>query len=366
MDRDELVLQNLGLARWVAGRFKGHGVDLDDLLQEANLALIKAAKAYDPSRGIKFSTYAARAIRYELIDVIADGQVIRLSHNLRAWLSIWRKWSAQTGGTFEAFVAEHPRIEDGGCRRRLERLLRTGVPIASCDSEGLNLAQDRRLTELNTLENHDELAFLLGSLAPADRDLIRELFGVDGGEQRSGAEIARARGVTRQAVDYAKQRALGQMRRAAERSESKANVDQSKVRAFVEQNIGPLSRAMGISHWTIRVTYGPCEQPNHDADCGRIYPYNVADINIDPARAENDDDVLRLLCHELAHIVLHPFDLYRDVMLQGLAEGSTAAKQEDQLWVYCVEQAVINLRRLWSGAREYWQKDGAAAPPLNS
>lgn len=52
-----------GLARHVLGRFRApRCVDLDDLLQEGRMALVRAFRAFDPSRGCRFVSYAARAV----------------------------------------------------------------------------------------------------------------------------------------------------------------------------------------------------------------------------------------------------------------------------------------------------------------
>ena len=63
----------------MAHRFRGRGLEEEDLAQEANLALIRACAGHDPTRGIKFSTYCA-IDRRELGRTILDtARMIRLS-----------------------------------------------------------------------------------------------------------------------------------------------------------------------------------------------------------------------------------------------------------------------------------------------
>jgi len=62
---EELVLEHLGLATALARRFSGRGVDMDDLEQVARLALVKAARRYDPSQG-PFPPFATATIQGEL------------------------------------------------------------------------------------------------------------------------------------------------------------------------------------------------------------------------------------------------------------------------------------------------------------
>src|SRR5437764_393620 len=61
--RDRLVRANLRLVVAVARRFAGRGLATDDLVGEGNLGLIRAATAYDPDFGTRFSTYAAYWIK---------------------------------------------------------------------------------------------------------------------------------------------------------------------------------------------------------------------------------------------------------------------------------------------------------------
>ena len=63
VDVNRQVLDNLGIARIVARRclvLFGPVLELDDLTQEANLALLRAARYYQPQYGAAFSTYAYR------------------------------------------------------------------------------------------------------------------------------------------------------------------------------------------------------------------------------------------------------------------------------------------------------------------
>src|SRR3954466_5658120 len=64
--RDELIRRCLPLARSLAGRYARAGESLEDLVQVANVGLIKAVDRFDPTRGIAFSSFAVPSILGEL------------------------------------------------------------------------------------------------------------------------------------------------------------------------------------------------------------------------------------------------------------------------------------------------------------
>jgi RNA polymerase sigma-B factor len=64
--RDELVRRFLPLARSLARRYRRGGEPLDDLVQVASIALVKALARFDPERGVAFPSYAVPTIMGEL------------------------------------------------------------------------------------------------------------------------------------------------------------------------------------------------------------------------------------------------------------------------------------------------------------
>ena len=75
---DYVVRLNMGVARSIARRYLGRGVDEDDLLQVAYLALTRAARDFDGTRDDDFLSYAVPTIRGELKKYFRDlGWVVR-------------------------------------------------------------------------------------------------------------------------------------------------------------------------------------------------------------------------------------------------------------------------------------------------
>lgn len=81
--REEKIKNNIGLVHSIAGRFKGRGVDYDDLFQNGCIGLIKAVDNFDESKGFAFSTYAVPVIMGEIKRTFRDGGAIKVSRSLK-------------------------------------------------------------------------------------------------------------------------------------------------------------------------------------------------------------------------------------------------------------------------------------------
>ena len=83
MPQDELVTGNLGLVHACANRFRNRGIEYDDLYGAGCVGLVKAASAFDASRGFAFSTYAVPVILGEIRRLFRDGGAVKVSRTLK-------------------------------------------------------------------------------------------------------------------------------------------------------------------------------------------------------------------------------------------------------------------------------------------
>ncbi len=103
-DRHDAICGNLHIVSVVARKYRDTGESPDDLLSAGYIGLIKAVDGFDPTRGVKFSTYATHMI---------DGEI---RHHLRDRTGVIRRprWltgvSRRMGGFIEHFLQDHQRL----------------------------------------------------------------------------------------------------------------------------------------------------------------------------------------------------------------------------------------------------------------
>jgi len=82
-DNNALAENNLGLVHLCANRFRNKGIEYDDLHSAGCIGLLKASKAFDHDRGVRFSTYAVPVILGEIKRLFRDGGTIKVSRTLK-------------------------------------------------------------------------------------------------------------------------------------------------------------------------------------------------------------------------------------------------------------------------------------------
>ncbi len=82
-ERDKTAQENLGLVHACCKRFKGRGIEYEELFAAGCLGLAKAINNFDSSRNFKFSTYAFPVIMGEIKRLFRDGGVLKVSRSLR-------------------------------------------------------------------------------------------------------------------------------------------------------------------------------------------------------------------------------------------------------------------------------------------
>lgn len=87
----ELYDLGAGLVITIAKRFIRPGIDLMDLIQEGNIAMLRASKKFDPNNGVPFSGYVGLAIKWACVTHIMESQLIRIPRAAQGHINYIRK-----------------------------------------------------------------------------------------------------------------------------------------------------------------------------------------------------------------------------------------------------------------------------------
>lgn len=225
---NELVRANLRFVVSVAKKYQNQGVSLSDLINEGNLGLMRAAKRFDETKGIKFISYAVWWIRQAIQAAIArQGRSVRVPLNRTSDLNRLGRTTAllteklgrgpteaelvkATGLTpeavrslgalhIEAMRLDQP-VRAGDDRDRMERFTAASLTQSGTDDATLRRSQTADIEEA------------LASLPPRDAKVLRLYFGLEDGEPKTLEEIGRMMGVTRERIRQLRDRALAQLR----------------------------------------------------------------------------------------------------------------------------------------------------------
>lgn len=223
--REALVLHNLPLVVSVAGRFRNSELTHDDLIQEGILGLLKAAERYNPARGTRFGTLAVWWIRQSIGRAVANtGRAVRLPVN-RAWkISQLRRAAARLA----AQSGEDPKVEEvaevvGVSSEAAEALLQDGQPVISidvpadpndraaleCVADTTVLEPEAQVVEKNLSEVLEES---LAALDEREAQILRQRFGLGGGEARPLRAIASEWRMSPEGVRQISERAMARLR----------------------------------------------------------------------------------------------------------------------------------------------------------
>jgi hypothetical protein len=138
------------------------------------------------------------------------------------------------------------------------------------------------------------------------------------------------------------------------------NLDRSEVKRIVETNLAEMARKLGINHWEIKVVtdlYGD----EVSGECTRLLDYESARINLNVDLMDDEEKLLRILRHELFHIVLSPFDLL-DSALARMDLAADVKALLERIFDNCQEHGVRNLERMWNASQPRVEPEPESEP----
>ncbi len=83
LQREKFIEQNLGLVHSCANRFRGKGIEYEEMYAAGCVGLVKAYDAFDTRRGVQFSTYAVPVILGEIKKLFRDGGMVNVTRSIK-------------------------------------------------------------------------------------------------------------------------------------------------------------------------------------------------------------------------------------------------------------------------------------------
>lgn len=218
----KLVSSNLRFVVSVAKSFQNNGLSLEDLINEGNVGLVKAAHRFDESRGFKFISYAVWWIRQSILQAIAEKtRTIRLPLNR---IGILTKIS-KVYSRLEQELERSPTNEELSdildiSADDISKTMKKAAHVASLDSpiysSGNNRLGDiiedqvelKPDSELISESLKDEVSHILKGLTHRESKILKLYFGLDGEKAKTLAEVGMEFRLTRERIRQIKEKAL--------------------------------------------------------------------------------------------------------------------------------------------------------------
>ena len=222
---DKLTRANLRFVVSVAKQYQNQGLALNDLIDEGNLGLIKAAKKFDERRGFKFISYAVWWIRQSILQAISEqSRIVRMPLNQVGFQSKLAKAIVN----FEQENERRPSVQELADiletdEAKVQEALGTNgkkvsvdAPFQDDDSNSLIdiMTDESAPTTDNNMEKESlsaDLNAALGTLSEREQTVLKMLFGI-GCNEMTAEEVANSLNLTRERVRQIKERALRRLR----------------------------------------------------------------------------------------------------------------------------------------------------------
>lgn len=208
-ERDEFIESNLPLVHKLANRFRGRGVEYEELYSAGCVGLIKACDRFEPERGLCFSTYAVPVILGEIRRLFRDGGSVKISRSLK-------ELSVKAARVREQLSANgEPRISDiaealGVTPEEAAEALCAGIPPVSLNTggeEGEELLVPQSSGE-EVLIDRLALRQCLSGLSEEDKNIIIQRYF----RGRTQCETAQLLGLTQVMVSRRERKILQSLR----------------------------------------------------------------------------------------------------------------------------------------------------------
>jgi len=226
--REQMIKANLRLVVKIARDYEHLGLPLLDLINEGNIGLMKAVDRFDPGKGAKFSTYGAQWIKQAIRRVLSNqSREIRLPIPILQHISRLGEASARRRSLLGREPTDEELAEDLATDVQHVRHWRASAAISATsldtplNSDDENnrvadvVADEKAATPYDQLEQKTDQALvrrIVAKLSPREQSVLRQRFGLDGGEEKTLEEVGEQFGVTRERIRQIQLEALLKLR----------------------------------------------------------------------------------------------------------------------------------------------------------
>ena len=210
MERNELIEQNLNLVHSCAHRFRGKGIEYDELYSAGCVGLVKAADKFDPSLGYRFSTYAVPVILGEIRQLFRDGGTVKLSRSLKELSikakSVCERYQSEYGEDIPiSKLSGELGVDEYTAAQALNASLSVLSLSGDSDEGGIDIpvpSAEESLTDRLSLRQ------VIATLSESDRGLITMRYF----KHKTQSETAKALGTTQVQISRREKKILLRMR----------------------------------------------------------------------------------------------------------------------------------------------------------
>ena len=224
--KDELVEANLRLVVSLAKHYQGCGISLQDLIQEGNVGLMKAAEKFDASKGFKFSTYAAWWIKQTITRAIADqSKTIRIPVHMTENINRVRKVSRD----LTTVLGHEPTDEEIAKELNVtvEEVKLFKSYMADVTSLDIQVGEEEDTTIGSLIEDtncvnpekaavkeaeKEILYSVLDTLSDREKDILIKRFGLEDGKPKTLEEVGMTYNLTKERIRQIENKALMKLR----------------------------------------------------------------------------------------------------------------------------------------------------------